>query len=282
MEAYFKNDPLIREWIDQTTEKIFSVCLLTGEDADAEFQNGCQIIMRIAALLQEIPTIPSEFLLGGVKQLLEQQLPDTRVLNNFPTFQANMERMLQAGVLMAIEAQNKDPEIKKELIDTPIETKLERSDDIIELFEEDEDNEDNEEFEPEIVISALAAINSPGENIQVVNYELIVNSQQNKQAGIDTKEQMTEQEQQLKNVLKNIFPNSTVDWNKNVMGQTFLAQVEDLLIYVNDQMQSTNLRKYYKEGWKVFICSPEDLAYPRRLERGIKQSQRSGKKSSLH
>ena len=80
--------PGLREWIDQITEKVFTVCLLTGVDSDAEFQNGSQIVMKITSLLQGISSFPSEYLEDGVKQLLEQQLPDARVINNFPTFQA--------------------------------------------------------------------------------------------------------------------------------------------------------------------------------------------------
>jgi len=99
LETYFHNDPRIREWIEQITEKIIAVCSLTGVDSDAEFQSGCLITMKIASILQEIPTIPSEFLADGVKQLLEQQLPDSRVIDNFPAFQATMERMVARGYI---------------------------------------------------------------------------------------------------------------------------------------------------------------------------------------
>ncbi|MDR3539595.1 MAG: hypothetical protein P4L69_01300 [Desulfosporosinus sp.] len=101
MEAYFHTDPRIRDWINQIMEKIFTVCILTGADSDAEFQKGCQIILKLTTLLKEIPTFPAEFLEDGVKQLLEQQLPDARVINNFPTFQATLDRMLNEGILKA-------------------------------------------------------------------------------------------------------------------------------------------------------------------------------------
>ena len=66
------------------------------------------------------------------------------------------------------------------------------------------------------------------------------------------------------------------------MGQTFLAQVENILICLHDSEHPINLKNFYKEGWKVLVCSTEDLTFPRRLERGIRQIQRSGKKSSTY
>ncbi len=84
----------------------------------------------------------------------------------------------------------------------------------------------------------------------------------------------------LKHVLRNIFPKGTVYWNKSLMGQSFLAQVEDILICLHDPEHPCNLKKFNKDGWKVLVCSYEDLTYPRRLERGIRQIQRSGKMSA--
>lgn len=72
----------------------------------------------------------------------------------------------------------------------------------------------------------------------------------------------------------NIYPKATVYWNQSVMGQTFLAQVEDILIYVDDPKHSCNLKKYTQDGWKVLVCSTRDLTFSRRLEREIRQIQR--------
>lgn len=98
METYLHNNPRIREWINQIKEEIFIVCLLTGVDSDAEFQKGCQIVEKLTSLLQEIPMLPPEFLENGVKHLLKQQLPDARVINCFPAFQATLDRMLHEGI----------------------------------------------------------------------------------------------------------------------------------------------------------------------------------------
>lgn len=98
METYFHNDPRIHEWIDQITEKIFTVCLLKGVDAETEFNKGCQIVTKLTMLLQSISTFPAEYLEDGVKQLIEQQLPDMRIINNFSSFHEIKKRMLKEGI----------------------------------------------------------------------------------------------------------------------------------------------------------------------------------------
>ena len=108
MEAYFHSDPRIEEWVDQITEKIFTVCLLTGADSEVEFQKGCQIVTKLTRLLLGISIFPAEYLEDGLKQLVEQQLPDARVINNFPTFQEIMNRMLKEGLTKAIDSQGKE------------------------------------------------------------------------------------------------------------------------------------------------------------------------------
>ena len=265
MEAYFHNDPRIREWVDQITENIFTVCLLTGVDSDAEFQSGCQIVMKIVSLLKEIPTIPSEFLADVVKQLLEQVLPDTRVIDNFPAYKATMDRMLCEGILMAMDMQNKGAI-------TSLVSSEENAEKLrLELFDNNtgiRGEESIEEFITESVIPALATVAT----VEVENDTNMADTKLDADAV---------KPEPLKRVLSNIFPNSIVYWNKNLMEHTFLAQVEDILICLDNPEHSFSLKNFYKEGWKVIVCSVEDLMFPRRLEREIRRVQRSGKKCSL-
>ena len=264
MEAYFHSDPRIEEWIDQITEKIFTVCLLTGVDSEVEFQRGCQIVTKVTHLLQGISIFPAEYLEDGLKQLLEQQLPDSRVINNFPTFQDTMNKMLREGLASS----------KK---NTPL----------------------NDELVTERVITALASVNSTTPNLWEAEVELqaleldelmattndsssviassLVPFTPTKSYGIIRKTQVPEQADRLKYVLSNIFPNVSVCWNLNLMGQTFLAQVEDILIWLYNPEQPCPVENLNKEGWKVYVCSSNDLMFPRRLERGIRQIQRLGK-----
>lgn len=279
MEAYFHSDPRIEEWIDQITEKIFTVCLLTGVDSEVEFQRGCQIVTKVTHLLQGISIFPAEYLEDGLKQLLEQQLPDSRVINNFPTFQDTMNKMLREGMTKAIDIQNK--ENLKTLASSKKNTPL------------------NDELVTERVITALASVNSTTPNLWEAEVELqaleldelmattndsssviassLVPSIPTESYGIIRKTQVPEQADRLKYVLSNIFPNVSVCWNLNLMGQTFLAQVEDILICLHNPVQPCHVENLNKEGWKVYVCSSNDLMFPRRLERGIRQIQRLGK-----
>lgn len=269
MEAYFHSDPRIQEWVDQITEKIFTVCLLTGADSEVEFQKGCQIVKKLSHLLQGISIFPPDYLEDGLKQLVEQQLPDSRVINNFPTFQETMNKMLQEGMTRAIDLQSKENLI-------PLAT-------AIEYYPENsspETSEGTEEFVTELAIPALASVNLPSLNLRKANTELassLVTSIPAKSYGIIRKTQAPEHTERLKQVLNNIFPNVTVSWNLTLMGQTFLAQVGDILICLDNPEQPCPVKNLNKEGWKVFLISANDLMFPRRLEREIRHLKRLGK-----
>jgi len=163
----------------------------------------------------------------------------------------------------------------------------------------------NDEFVPERVMTAMASVNNttadfwePSVVLQmpeleeliaaskdhsldlaapIVNLTAASNLNPIKPYGIIRKSQIPDRANRLKHVLGNIFPNVTISWNLNLMGHTFLAQVEDILICLQNPEQPCPVEKLNKEGWKVYACSPEDLSFPRRLDRGIRQIHRLGK-----
>ncbi|MDR3601166.1 MAG: hypothetical protein P4L49_11915 [Desulfosporosinus sp.] len=315
METYFYNDPRIQEWIDQITEKVFTVCLLTGVDSEAEFQRGCQIVTKVTSLLQGISVFPSEYLEDGLRQLIEQQLPDARVINNFPTFQATMERMLHEGMSKAIDSQNREePNTLISTIENTGEYQLEdhnqtivRAEKVpIEEFltenaipafssanitysEIQEIKTESEDLEPEDLesgepLTPMNTISKEGESLEdnTIKVGIEIDPPINAKAyGIVRTSQVPEHAESLKRVLSDIFPNSSVSWNINLRGQTFLAQVENVLILISDPEHPCLIEDFTKEGWKVYGCSSEDLAFPRRLERAIRQIQRSGSKPQI-
>ena len=105
----------------------------------------------------------------------------------------------------------------------------------------------------------------------LIKFPAIVTSVHSKASPVFHPSQDPKQTNLLKRVLSNIFPKGTVYWNKSLKGQIFLAQVEDILICLHDPENPCNLKKYHEDGWKVLVCSTEDLIFPRRLERGIRQ-----------
>ena len=275
MEAFVHSDPRIEQWIDQITEKLFTVCLLTGTDSELEFQRGCEIVTKVTHLLQGISIFPSESLEDGLKQLLQQQLPDSRVINNFPTFQDTMNKMLHDGMKRAIDT----PENTK---DDPTEDASDNS--IVHCDQHTVRSEDvlndvlNVEDVNEPVIAAFASVDSTITNdISTVIDSSLVPLIPAKYYGIIRKTHVPEQADRLKHVLNTIFPNVSVAWNLKLMGQTFLAQVEDILICLHNPEQLCQVETLNKEGWKVYVCCADDLLFPRRLERGIRQTQRLGK-----
>jgi len=96
--------------------------------------------------------------------------------------------------------------------------------------------------------------------------------------GILRKSQVPEIADRLKQVLTNFFPSVPICWNFKLKGEQFLAQVEDILIWIKNPEQPCPVDDLNKEGWKVYECSSTDLMFPRRLERGIRQIQRLGTK----
>lgn len=335
METIFHNEPRIEEWVHQITEKIFTVCLLTGVDSDAEFQKGCLIVSKIASLLLGFSTFPSQYLEEGLRQLLEQQFPDKRVINNFPTFYDTMNKMLVEGISMVIELE------KIEVKETRDEVKDKVKDKVKDEVKEEIKEEANEEVKEEVRISDERAVEEIEHSLNqaviedmgvlntetnLINNDFLNNLDQAREANIEKLRNINElrkdsikdefksleesksmdnfmnkkeiktvvqfesndlmdtpqfdfKDDRIKHILSFIFPNTNVTWNFNLMGQTFLAQVEDILLYLQDQYNPLNLQVYSKEGWKVIICNTEDLKFPRRLERKIRQFLRLGKKS---
>lgn len=271
MEAYYHSDPRLEQWINQITEKIFAVCLLTGTDSELEFHSGSEIVTKVANLLQGISMFPSEFLEDGLKQLIEQQLPDSRVISNFPTFHHTMNKMIQVGMMKAVDSQKPEnlnviPSLDQ-ITPTPTPAPAPAPTPTTPIHE------------AEIKLQALELeefVASSNESTSV-NASSLVSTIPTKAYGIVRKSKEPEQAERLKGVLSNIFSNVSITWNLNLMGHTFLAQVEDILICLDIPEQPCPVESLIKEGWKVYVCSSDDLMFPRRLERGIRQVQRFGK-----
>jgi hypothetical protein len=315
MEAYFHNDSRIEEWIDQITEKVFTVCLLTGIDADVEMQRGSQIVTKVSTILLGISMFPYELLEDGLRQLIEQQLPDDRVIKNFPSFFDILNRMLHEGISKALEGRQeeltnqRDEEVKnevdEEVINEIIAEESRIPSEVVEEFlcvnsgtiDEVVDEVDKivgEEIINEIVIPAMAtniySADSSQKSLEEC-YEADLGDAKaradlsQKDLNLDemqSSQEITKHSVHLRHVLNKIFPESSVRWNINIKGKTFMAQVENILIYLTDSEHSSlEEESFIKEGWKLFGCSREDLSFPRRVEREIRMIIRSGKKSII-
>ena len=97
METIFYQDSRVAQWLDLVVEKLFTVCLLSGPDADAEFRRGQRAVEKVVQTLINM-SLPYEEIDNGVRQLIEQRLPDSRVTQNFPQLYIVMARMIREGV----------------------------------------------------------------------------------------------------------------------------------------------------------------------------------------
>ncbi|GAB6174751.1 hypothetical protein JCM15765_42290 [Paradesulfitobacterium aromaticivorans] len=361
METYFYQDPGIQEHIDQIVEKLFATCLLTGPDADAEFQRGLKSAHKlVSALATSLASLPETEINNGVRQIIEQRLPDTRVIENFPVFYEMMERMineavsasvrtpfelndspdsvaaaaaliqptqaayrgrvniidggsgvsdnsqikirdyqnlyresLQAGILSPeIATVQNSPEHwgnredtaspeKESLIDdegvnksgmpelTLIEVNTVEDEQKVELGEKEKEKAETEivaEAKPEVEIVAevkpLAAV-EPKQEFKQEPVPGPIRRQIQVPAGAE----------RLALVLRQVFPKSPVRWNLTLAGYNFLAQVEDILLYIDSDLNGSEfVQRMKKEGWTTIVCAQDDLGFPRRLEREIRRS----------
>lgn len=289
MEAYYHNDPRIQEWVEQIIETIFTTCLLSGKDSEAEYQKGCQIVGKLSSLLQGFSTFPSEYLADGLEQIIEQQLPDPRVISNFSTFIETMNRMLNEGMLKAM---GDSPE-ESELIEMPEsipalasicqnEILIEESDKNEVLIEENEEKNYSASGDFEVINS----MEKLQECIESDNKSDTSNKDSHEIVSISAKAselvqtvQIPYRAERLNDVLSYIFPKATVLWNVSLLNQEFLAQVEDVLISRFDSARPSETNKYIKDGWRILVLREDDLSYPRRLEREVRTILRLGRKA---
>ncbi len=361
METYFYQDPGIQEHIDQIVEKLFATCLLTGSDADAEFQRGLKSAHKLVSALASLASLPETEINNGVRQIIEQRLPDMRVIENFPVFYEMMEKMineavsasvrtpselndspdsvaaaaaliqptqstfkgrvniidgksgvsdnsqikirdfqniyresLQAGILSPkIATVQNSPEHwgnredtaspeKESLIDDEGANKSGMPD--LTLIEvntvEDEQKEElweKEKSKPKARTEIVAEAKPEVEMMAEVPLAEIEPKQEFKQEPVPRpirrQLQVPAGAERLALVLSQVFPKSPVRWNLTLAGHNFLAQVEDILLYIDSDLNGSEfVQRMKKEGWTTIVCAQDDLGFPRRLEREIRRS----------
>lgn len=284
METYYHSDSRIEEWVKQIIETIFTTCILSGNDSEVEFQKGCQIVEKLTTLLQGFSTLPSEYLADGLQQIIEQQLPDSRVINNFPSFKNTMNKMLQEGMLKVINTQNNASISIDEVFnekDYPIQTN-QVIPALAPVFNKEEQKEDQNDKidcleQPETIIEQQVCLKSSidadtSEDNGHKTIAISLNNNDEKQPN-----QVPSRAERLNDVLENIFPQAHVLWNITLLEENFLAQVEDTLIFIKDSARTCETVRFMNNGWRILVLEEEDLSFPRRLERKIKRHRRSRK-----
>lgn len=351
MEAYFLEEARIQEWIDQIVEKLFTVCLLSGQDAETEFQRGRQVIQKITTLLRGASLHDVDELRDGLRQLLVQRLPDTRVIDNFPMFYEVMDRMIDDGVMAVLSCTSEEIKGEGESVNAALLTEhpvgipsskvvLSAGRDVApaagqgsshvslrryhELVHEANNSKRKDEVSASIaqsittgsgcilqpaveamasvigvnsveVIADLIAVDKDINTLEQTKPSAKTESQTIAQAkpemskigmpdvtkpktGVQRSWQVLPEAERLNATLRLLYPDASIRWNLSLRKYTFLAQVGELLIYLDTQNDGAKIiSEMQEEGWIVLVCTVEDLAFPRRIERAIRQLWRSNR-----
>ncbi|SHH84023.1 hypothetical protein [Desulfosporosinus lacus] len=293
MEAYYHNDPRIQEWVEQIIETIFTTCLLSGKDSETEYQKGCKTVGKLSSLLQGFSTFPSEYLADGLKQIIEQQLPDPRVISNFSTFIETMNRMLNEGMLKAMGDIPEESKIIEMPESIPASASICQNQVLIKEGDESEVLIEEKDEKTDTASGNFEVINSMDKLQECIESDIksdiksdTSNKDSRKIVSISAKAselvqtaQIPYRAERLNDVLSYIFPKAPVLWNVSLLNQEFLAQVEDVLISCYDSARPSETNKYVKDGWRILVLREDDLSYPRRLEREVRTILRLGRKS---
>ncbi|MEA4900507.1 hypothetical protein [Desulfitobacterium sp.] len=300
METFYKENSDVQEWVDILIEKLFTVSLLSGPEADSEFYRGRQAAGKISSILQSITNLPEDILKDGIRQLIEQRLPDTRVIENFPQFYSLMEEMINTKPLITEEERNEDVAVKVFGIINPsvhqLPSTLFNDSSISPVHGLEQDRKPEQEIEEDIELIEPIEQNTGdiepilGEDLeQVVREDLEPGSAQEKEQilPILNEEIPTQNKreplnpipsgaEQLVKVLKQFFPDDQLLWNKKIDDYLIFAQIKNLAVLIpNNSSESEKMKKRLeKQGLNVLICHEDDLAYPRRLERFVRQTLR--------
>lgn len=343
METFFMQNSEIQEWIDLFIEKLFTVCLLGNSNVDSELYSGRQAVEKIAYTLQNVADLSDESLNEGIHQLIEQRLPDQRVIENFPQFYNLMEELIRSGISST--HQNEIPPIQinanisagipssrivlkqgfehgesslpinipESIIKNEDKTVLpvlapiptlsqDQANNVIELNEpiskmaESGPSELSTSVASQIVTSAepLTVALDPTLNVieplqkdEISQPELPVktielDSTFNKDITVN---HAPAGEERLSKLLKQIYPESKPLWNVMIGGHPIFAQVSGLLIYIQSETEEATKqvsvieKDLLKLGYHVAFLQKQDLAYPRRMERSIRQALRKERKS---
>ncbi|MFZ3371833.1 MAG: hypothetical protein WA131_02230 [Desulfitobacteriaceae bacterium] len=307
METFFQSDSRIKSLLEQIIEKIFTVCLLKGTEAElaVEFAKGRQLVVKVTMLLTEISSLPPTALVDAIHQLLEQRLPDQRIINNFPKFYQVMEDMIREGIVIVSENH------KQHLLQKPTSVIVlaggrepmltSRSSGSYMTIPSNQENltftvqdlsENTSEYLDSPVLAAATDLDTEKKHqvtqtCDAFNLTEINETEDLKPSNIKLQQNLSKDLSLSKNrvksssqvpleatrlalVLQQIFPNTQARWNFNLGKNNFLVQIQDLLIYLEIFSEGDRVEKEMKkEGWKVIVCNNEDLCFPRRLERAI-------------
>jgi hypothetical protein len=227
--------------LDQLIEKIIAVSQSEEQNQSEyfqEFERGRQLVEEITGLLTNISSLPPSSIFDPIIHLIEQRLQSQEIVD-LTNFNKVMEAIVSEGI--AGTSVQSDIEIQAipalATIDNTIANSLEK----------------------------VSPLQLNEKTIEVNNFPVIISDEK-----VDITSLIPKEAARLALILRQIYPDSQVQWNFSLGEYNFLVQVEDLLIYMEIINEGENIEKEMKkQGWSILVCKKEDLAFPRRFERAI-------------
>ncbi len=308
MQAFFKSDSHIVEWIDLIIEKTITIGMLSGQDCQEDMGKVKSLLQKVLSSLAEEADLDQPMLKEIIKQLLEQRLPDQLLVEHIPGFHESITALLDEAMVDFKNAHQAEPETEqKNLIEEePLPEAIpsmatqpaydlpsgsSESDGSLEirpsllLIKEEED----EEILKPLIEERIPEIDSTQE-MEKDDEESVNNSskdpmenrmEEKRKERPQVRFKWTAQPPEgLSYVLKNLYPDSQIYWNITLAGYSVLAQVDKLLVVtIQEEERAALLKKLENQGWYIAFCTQDDLLFPRRLERIIRQAGRVSTKT---
>lgn len=253
METYFLSESQIQLWLDQLIEKIITVSQLeeTQSEYALEFENGRKLVEEITGLLTNISLLPPSSVSDPIINLIEQRLQGQKIVD-LSSFNKVMGAIVSKGIAVASGKLDIEPQAIPALaatVNQNLTKDLQLTPTLKEQFNTNE-NEPQQKCESQLNIQQELPLARNENNPSLIPLEAA----------------------SLAFVIKQIFPNSQIQWNFCLKEYNFLVQVENLLIYQEALNEGEIVRKEMKnEGWNILVCKKEDLSFPRRFKREIKR-----------
>jgi len=91
--------------IDLLIESLIAAELRSPQDVQQSFDEGCQLVAQLFGLVEQLIGAHPEYVVAAVKELVNQRIPDQRLLNGFSRFHALLDEMCKYVSNSGLEAQ---------------------------------------------------------------------------------------------------------------------------------------------------------------------------------
>lgn len=100
---------------DRLIENTIELSLLTGEEFEGKREEGINIVVNLATVLEEYLGSSPEHFAQVIKELARQKLPDENILTSFGSFSTQLEEVIQEGLRLYLE--NRPPVAEDETVE---------------------------------------------------------------------------------------------------------------------------------------------------------------------